>query len=228
MKKFFSIIPARIGSKGLLKKNIIDLNGNPLIHYSICASKKSKYIEETFVSSDSLEILNLSKTYQVETIQRPKEISQDWSLSKDVVLHVLDTIDLKRFEYFILLQPTSPLRNADHIDEACLKILSNKADALISVKKSDSKILKTFYQNENGFLSPSFDINFSSMPRQQLPKVFEPNGAIYICRVSSFLENKSFVQERTDFLEMDDISSIDIDTEYDLIDAYLNMNSNQK
>ena len=127
-KKILSIIPARGGSKGLPRKNIIDLNGKPLIGWTIGASLKSKYITDTIVSSDDEEILNISQQYGANVLKRPKELATDIASSESVVLHTIKELKKqdKIYDYIVLLQPTSPLRDEKDIDKAFEMLFKKK------------------------------------------------------------------------------------------------------
>lgn len=210
MNKFLSIIPARIGSKGIPKKNLYPFHKKPLIEWTIEASLNSKYIDKTIVSSDSNEILDLDLNFCKH--KRSKKLSNDSARSVDIVLNILDEeTSLNDYEYLIFLQPTSPLRTTSHIDSACAKIIKNNTDSLMTVREISNGVLKTFIHDGKDGLRAGFDKEFPFMPRQELPKAFMPNGAIYITRIKSFLENKSFMSKNNSFMVMDGNSSIDID-----------------
>ena len=215
--KFLSIIPARIGSKGIPKKNIFPFNKKPLIEWTIKASLNSKYVDKTIVSSDSNEILNLDSNLNFCKHKRSKKLSNDLARPEDVVLNILnEDTSLKNYEYIILLQPTSPLRTASHIDKACAKIIKNKTDSLMTVKEISNEVLKTFIDDGKNGLRAGFDKEFPFMPRQKLPKAYMPNGAIYIVKTKSFTKNKFFMSKQNSFMIMDDNSSIDIDSLLDI------------
>jgi CMP-N-acetylneuraminic acid synthetase len=216
MFKVLSIIPARGGSKGLPRKNILDLAGKPLIAWTIEDSLKSKYITDTIVSSDDDEILNISKKYGADILKRPSKFATDISSSEDVINHTIDSIN-KQYDYIVLLQPTSPLRDVKSIDDAFDILLKSNATALISVCKIDNKILKAFKQNEDGFIEGVSNNKYPFMRRQDLPKTYLSNGAIYIIKADDFKKKKSFWTNKTVKFVMDDIKSIDIDSEEDLI-----------
>lgn len=221
--KIISIIPARGGSKGIPKKNIIDLNGKPLITYTIEASLKSKFITKTIVSSDSDEILEISKRYGAEVLKRPSELALDTTASEPVITHVLKNIEnIDEYEYLILLQPTSPLRDERDIDEAFEKLLNSNADGLISTKVIDNKILKAFLDDENGYLKGVSNNSFPFMRRQDLPKVYMPNGAIYIIKIKDFLKEEKLFTEKIISFEMSEEKSLDVDT-FDDIKNIINL-----
>ena len=123
-KRVLSIIPARGGSKGLSRKNIVNLAGKPLIVWTIEASLGSKYITKTVVSSDDKEILDISVEYGAEIIRRPDYLAGDTTTSESVVSHAIDYLQStgEEFDIVVLLQPTSPLRNAKDIDNSFEKL----------------------------------------------------------------------------------------------------------
>ena len=215
--KVISIILARAGSKGLPNKNILKINNKPLISYSIEASLNSKYISKTIVSSDSQEIIDISKRCGAEILKRPEKLSGDEITSETVISNVLDNIsNIDEYDYLVLLQPTSPLRNDKHIDEAFEIVFNAQADSLISCKKIDNAPLKAFMLDKNNYLRGISNNTFPFMRRQDLPLLFMPNGAIYISRVNEFRKNSTLFSEKTMMYEMDNNSSIDIDNWDDL------------
>lgn len=225
-KRVLAIIPARGGSKGLPRKNIIDLAGKPLIAWTIEASLGSKYITKTIVSSDSDEILEVAKNYNSYILKRPDELATDISSSEVVVKHAIESIE-EKFDYVVLLQPTSPLRNTNNIDMAFDKLFSSNATALISVCEYDNKILKAFKENEFGYIEGISNNKYPFMRRQDLPKTYMSNGAIYIIKVDEFLKNNSFFTDKTISFVMGETKSFDIDTKEDLIkvEKYINENT---
>ena len=214
-KRILSIIPARAGSKGLPRKNMIDLAGKPLIAWTIEASLNSKYITKTVVSSDSDEILKIAKEYGADIIKRPVDLATDTASSESVVAHVLENIE-EEFNFVVLLQPTSPLRNTEDIDNSFEKLFRENVTALISVCETDNKILKAFKENEKGFMEGLSNNKYPFMRRQDLPKTYMSNGAIYIVKVSDFLKNDSFYTDKTISYIMDEAKSLDIDSYEDL------------
>ncbi|MCK9491397.1 MAG: acylneuraminate cytidylyltransferase family protein [Sulfurimonas sp.] len=225
-KKVLAIIPARGGSKGLPRKNIIDLSGKPLIAWTIEASLNSKYITKTIVSSDSDEILDIAIKCGSAILKRPDELAMDTSSSEVVIKHALKSIE-ENFDYVVLLQPTSPLRDANDINSAFEKLVSSEATALISVCECDNKILKAFKENELRFIEGISNNQYPFMRRQDLPKIYMSNGAIYIIKVEEFLKNNSFFTDKTISFIMDEIKSLDIDTKKDLeeVEKYINENT---
>lgn len=208
-----AIIPARSSSKGIKNKNLALLHDKPLLYYTINAAKNSKYIDKIVLSSDGDDILAYGQTQDIDVLKRPKELALDDTTSDKVVLHALSFY--KDYENIILLQPTSPLRTNIHIDEAFLKFENEHSNTLISVIKCDNKILKAFI-DDNGHLKGICDNKYPFMPRQKLPKTYMSNGAIYIVKSNLFLNNPTFLQEKTSYYVMDEKASLDIDTIDDL------------
>ena len=217
-KKILSIIPARGGSKGIPRKNIVDLAGKPLIFWTIEASLNARCISKTVVSSDDDEILALSRQHGAEVLKRPKTLALDNSPSELVVKHVLETLlsDGEMFDYVVLLQPTSPLRNYALIEQACEQLFASDADALISVVIPQHSPLKSFMLNGNGYLRGAVNNSYPFMPRQELPPAYMANGAIYIISVEAFMKTQKLFTDRTLPFVMDEISSADIDSQEDL------------
>lgn len=209
-----AIIPARGGSKGIKHKNLALLKNKPLIFYTIDAAKSASCIDEIIVSSDDDMILDYAKTQGIKTLKRPVELALDDTTSDKVILHTLTIY--KSYENVILLQPTSPLRTAKHIDKAYEIFKNADANALISVCEYDNKILKAFVCDENDNLKGICNDRYPFMPRQKLPKTFMSNGAIYILKTKDFLQNPNFLQSNTKYFLMDEKSSMDIDTLEDL------------
>ncbi|MBA5248788.1 MAG: acylneuraminate cytidylyltransferase family protein [Gammaproteobacteria bacterium] len=218
VKKILSIIPARGGSKGLSRKNIINLAGKPLIAWTIEASLNSKYITKTVVSSDDKEILDISLGCGSEIIKRPDSLAIDSATSESVVRHAIDYLEStgEMFDIIILLQPTSPLRSFKDIDSAFEVMFDSAATAVISTCEFNSKTLKTLIENSNGFLEGVSNNKYPFMRRQDLPKVYMPNGSIYIINTKSFLAENSFITSKTANYIASKKSSVDIDTLADL------------
>lgn len=212
--KVLAIIPARGGSKGLPKKNIYLLNNKPLIAYTIDASIGSKYIDKTIVSSDSDEILSIAETLNVDILKRPADLASDTTPTEPVIKHVLE--NFPGYDLLILLQPTSPLRTASHIDAALELLVSKQATSLISVFEPGHSPYKSFKENNRGYLEGLIDNKTPFMRRQDLPKVYIPNGAIYIAYANIFLKSGSLFSEKAVPFVMDAIISIDIDNEEDV------------
>lgn len=212
-----AIIPARGGSKGLRKKNIKTLGNKPLIAWSIESALNSKFISKTIVSSDNDEIITVSKQYGAEIpFKRPTNLATDTATTRDVLIHAIEYYKLKNitFDYIVLLQPTSPFRKKDDIDNAIKIAVENNIDMVVSVKETSSNpYYVLFEENDEGFLEKSKDSNFTR--RQDCPIVYEYNGSIYVIKVKSLLNNDSMNFDKTIKFEMSKIHSVDIDNQFD-------------
>jgi len=218
--KVLAIIPARKGSKRLPRKNVRLLNGKPLIYYTIHESINSKYVNRIVVSTDDDEVVSLAESYGVEVIRRPEHLARDDTPTIHVVLHVLDT--LKEKENYIpyvvvLLQPTSPLRSSKNIDEA-IELFLKRRDclSLVSVTEYDHPPFWAM-KIEDGFVTPLFDKSYLNTRSQDLPKVYKPNGAIFISTPLILYEYETFYTDKTLAYVMPAEASVDIDTEFDFI-----------
>ena len=217
-KTFLAIIPARGGSKRLPRKNLLDLCGKPLIAYSIEAALKSKYISKVIVSSDDEEILNIAKEYKADFIKRPDELASDTATTFDALKHTLENVE--KYDYVVLLQPTSPLRTEKHIDEAIELLKEKNADAIISVCEMEHSPLWSNTLDENLDMSNFLRDEVLNKRSQDLPKYYRLNGAIYICKTDKLLENKGFfLKENIYAYKMNKKHSVDIDEEIDFIIA---------
>lgn len=209
-KTFLAIIPARGGSKRLPRKNILDLAGKPLIAWTIEAALKSKYINKVVVSSDNSEILAIAQKCGAEIIKRPDELARDTATTFETVKHAVE--NLEEYDYIMLLQPTSPIRNADHIDEAIELLLAKEADAVVSVCEMDHSPLWSNTLPDDRSMNRFLRDDVLNKRSQDLEKYYRLNGAIYICKTDKLLAEKSFfLNENIYAYVMDKKSSIDID-----------------
>lgn len=210
------VIPARGGSKGIPRKNCKPLAGKPLIHYSIEAAQQLFENAQILVSTDDVEIKTCAEETGIQVpFLRPASLATDTAGSYEVLLHAIEYEESlgNKPTTLVLLQPTSPFRNAEHIAEA-IKLYNNNLDMVVSVVEAKANpYYNLFEENEEGFLEKSKSGNFKR--RQDCPKVWEYNGAIYIINVRSLKENslRHFTKVRK--FEMDDFSSHDIDTLFD-------------
>jgi len=218
-----AIIPARGGSKGIPRKNIKQLFGKPLIVWTIEHAKKSRYIGRITVSTEDKEISEISKKYGAEVIERPEELAKDETPTIDVIFHVL-RVQAENFEpgLVVLLQPTSPLRNAQDIDNAIELFLKNDCESVVSVCEVEHSLYWSF-EIENRYLKPIFGGKYLNMRRQDLSKVYTPNGAIYVSTPEILRKYKSFYCSKTIPYIMPPERSVDIDNEIDFMLAELLM-----
>jgi len=213
-----ALIPARGGSKGIPRKNIRDIAGKPLIAWSIEAAKGCPKISKIIVSSDDDEILQIATQLGAEPLKRPAKIATDQSRSEPVVIHALE--ELKKSgdmpEWLVYLQPTSPLRTSEHLSRAFALLEEKKADGLISVCEGDNKFLKAYLATPQGYLVGVANNDFPNWNRQDLPKIYMPNGAIYIMRSRQFLDCPRFWNEKTVPFVMSVQESADLDSPEDI------------
>ena len=214
--KVIALIPARGGSKGLPGKNIYPLAGKPLISYSIAAGESAHGVDEVWISTDDKKIREVSIKECADVCMRPAELADDLSTSAQAIVHFIEANKLKADDVIVFLQPTSPLRGAEDVDQALTAFLKSDAKLLLSVVEPEHTPLKAFVLNEKGYLVGAFSPQAPFMPRQQLPKAYMPNGAIYIFRVGVFMEKKDFPQEKIVPWPMPPEKSIDIDTIHDI------------
>lgn len=214
MKTLF-IIPARKGSKGLVDKNILELNSSPLINYSIDFALKCKSDGDIIcVSSDDSRVLKLAEKKNIKApFKRPKNISSDNSSTFDVINHALNHYQKEgiNFSSICLLQPTSPIRDLNDFYNM-KKIYTDKSpDMVVSVSKSKhSPYFSMFKENEDGFLETFFDdVNYTR--RQDVPKTFNYNGSIYLFNYNSYKLKGSFNFNKIIKYVMNEEKSIDID-----------------
>lgn len=211
------VIPARGGSKGVPGKNVKLLNGKPLIHYTIEAARKVFDDRYICVSTDSEKIkLVAEQTGLKVPFLRPEYLATDTANSRDVLLHALEQFIFKNNEepdVIILLQPTSPFRNDKHITEA-LALYNADLDMVVSVKETKANPYYVLFEEGNDkFLKKSKESN--AHRRQDVPKVWELNGAIYIINTETIKRLNIAAFKKVIKFEMDEQSSYDIDTMLD-------------
>lgn len=214
-KTFLAIIPARGGSKRLPNKNILLLAGKPMLLWTVESAMQSKYLDEIILSTDSDDIIKVVENYKIKTIKRPIELASDTAKTVDVVKHVIENID-KKYDFIVLLQPTSPLRTSNHIDEAIEQLIKLNADAIISVTEVDHSPLWCNILPESLSMENFISEDIKHKRSQDLPKFYRLNGAIYICKTKKLIEENTFFLKKNVYAYiMDKKSSIDIDEELD-------------
>jgi len=213
-KKFLAIIPARGGSKRLPRKNLLNLEGKPLIAWSIKAGLQSDYIDKVVVSSDDEEILSISEKFGAEVVKRPDTLASDTSTTFDAIKHTIDNVE--GYEYVVLLQPTSPLRSVKQIDEAIELLEEKNADAVVSVCEMEHSPLWSNTLDDSLSMENFLSDEVLNKRSQDLEPYFRLNGAIYICKIEKLLEEKSFFLKENIFAYvMSRESSVDVDEEID-------------
>jgi len=222
-RKIIGVIPARGGSKGIYKKNLVDINGKPMLYYTIKSSINSN-LDRIILSSEDKDIIKVGKEYGLEVpFIRPKNLSEDNSHTQDVILHALKWLEENenyKVHSVMTLQPTSPLRKTNHINEAINKFIKEGTNSLISINKKTSKppwwLLK---KNKNGLIDLFFkDYEYPfNLERQQFPELYSPDGSIFITKRDFLFKNKSlFDFDNCSYYEIDEKYSIDVDNYVDL------------
>lgn len=218
---FIGLIPVKKNSSELKNKNFLKLNNFSLYQISLFSSLKSKYIEDTYVTSDSEKVLKKSKQMGSEVVSRPKKLSTKSALADDVVKHFINYLKIKKIFNreinIIYLQPTSPFRNHHHVNRAISFYIKNKYKPLISVcfsKKPIEKSLDIKNNKISNFLKTKSSA-LHTQNRQNLKKTFYANGAIYIFKIKDFLKKKKIPILNSIPFKMNDVSSIDIDNKFD-------------
>ena len=226
--KIIGIIPARGGSKGIRKKNIVDLAGKPLIAYTIEQAKGSKYMDKIIVTTDDEKIAEISRSLGAEVpFSRPKALATDEAKGIDVVLHAITWFDSNEesFDIVMMLQPTSPLRLSEDIDKAIEVLFLKNAMAIVSVCKSEHHPLWSNTLPEDSNMKNFINPEYMNKNRQELPVFYRLNGAIYLSFCNYIKDRKSFYGENTFAYIMPDERSIDIDNMLDFKLAELLLNS---
>jgi N-acylneuraminate cytidylyltransferase len=210
------IIPARGGSKGIPGKNIKILNGKPLIQYTIDAAREVFSDHQICVSTDSEDIKKVAEGLGLFVpFLRPVSLATDYASTYDVLLHALAYYEEKVYspDVIILLQATSPFRTSKHIKGA-LESYSRTYDMVVSVTETKSNpYYVLFEEDKDGWLTKSKTGNF--LRRQDCPKVWEYNGAIYVINPESLRERSHLEFRRIKKYVMDEQSSLDLDTPLD-------------
>lgn len=214
------LISARGGSKGIPYKNIKPLNGKPLIAYTIEQARESKCLTRLIVSTDDENIADMAKEYGAEVpFMRPNELAQDHTPGIDVVLHAIDWLNTNEGycpDAIMLLQPTSPFRMAADIDNAVAIYNERNPLSLVSVCIADDNPYWMMSIND-GILTPLFG-HIDHTRRQDLPKAYKLNGAIYISSPAVLKERRTFFTENTIPYIMPRERSMDID---DMLDFHI-------
>ncbi len=221
-RTFLAVIPARGGSKGLPKKNIKNLCGKPLIAWSIEAGLNSKYIDEVMVTTDDKEIADISRQYGANVpFLRPKELASDTSPTFDAIKHTIDFYKEKlniEFDYIVLLEPTSPLREKEDIDNMIKKLVQfeDETDSIISIGEvhEHPSIMKRVDKNQIKSFCKELEVKTR---RQDNDKAYFPYGVAYIVKTKNLLSEKTFYTLRNTFYEIKRYQCYEIDDIYDFL-----------
>ncbi len=217
-KKILYLIPARAGSKGIIDKNIKLMNGKPLLQYTVDVALEMADLKDICLSTDSEKIVEVGKKLGLEIpFYRPEYLSNDTASMVAVAQHAIEFYESKGVYYdlLVVLQVTSPLRTAAHVKEA-IALYSDDVDLVISVKETDANPYYLLYEEEGSFLQKTKKLPGHILRRQDAPKVFQLNGAVYVYNVEKLKRIKGLddLENKLKY-EMDKLASVDID---DMID----------
>ena len=214
-KNFIAIIPARAGSKEIKNKNIVPINGHPLLSYSIEAAKQSKIIKKIFVSTDGENIAKVARKYGAEIIKRPKILSNNRTQIEPAILHAIKHIEKvhkKEVDNVVLLQPTSPLREIDDLDNAINKFIDDKADSLFSCVNLHPHVWEAKYSK----IFPLGHNPFKRLNRQFMPETLIEDGSIYVTKKKIYELKKNRLGGKISKYIMKNYSAFQVDTKSDL------------
>ncbi len=231
-KKILGIITARGGSKGIPRKNIKELCGKPLIAYTIEAACGSRYLTRYIVSTDDAEIAEISKKYGADIpFMRPEELAQDKSTSMEVVQHAIQKLkdDFgEEYDYIMILQPTSPLRTSEDIDESIKIAVDTDADSVMSMKELEDFSPQKMKKIESGIIVHYFEEEgATSARRQDLTKMYKRNCAIYLTKTEYIQQGDLFGKISRAYV-MPEERSVDINKPIDFDLAEFFMRRRQK
>lgn len=216
-KSIIAIIPARGGSKGIPRKNIIDFCGQPLLAWSVRQAQSSKYISQVYVSTDDQEIARVTEQFGGKVIWRPDELSGDTAKSEDALKHAISEIqnnDQEKIDYVVFLQATSPLREMEDIDNAIEKIILTGADSLFS--GADLKDFCIWRRNQDNSLE-SINYDYKNRGRRQdFGEQYVENGSIYIFRPEILFKFNNRLAEKIVISKMEFWKSFEVDEPDDL------------
>lgn len=217
-KKILAVIPARGGSKGIKDKNIVKVEGIPLINYTIKEALKSKFIDKLVVSTDSERIADIAMKGGAEVpFLRSKSLAKDETKTIEVLIDVVKQLELQgdKYDYLILLQPTQPLRRVFHIEESIQTMVEKKLSSLVSINEVNENPILFRTINSEKKLETLLDIN-SSLRRQEYPTYFKVNGAIYINKLDENFTVETSLNDNEYPYIMDKQYDLDIDEPIDL------------
>ena len=211
------IIPARGGSKGIPHKNIKELAGKPLIHYTIDVARGVADNKDICVSTDDQDIIKCVEDYGLKVpFVRPAELATDTAGTYEVLLHALDFYEKqgRHYDVVLLLQNTSPFRTVEHVKEA-LNLYRSDIDMVVSVNQTKTNpYYNCFEDNEEGFLKKTLD-STSFVRRQDAPVTYEYNGAIYVINAEQLKKMSLGKFTRRVKYVMDELHSVDLDNMMD-------------
>lgn len=215
-KRVIAVIPARGGSKGLPRKNVLDVGGKPMLAWSVEAARRSRYVDRVVLTTDDQEIAEIGKRYGADVpFIRPAELARDDSLIDGVLIHTLDSV-AESYDYIVLLEPTTPLRNAEDID-ACISLCNQKgAPACISISEPPHSPYWMVTRQGDATVGLLLGDSLLSSRRQDLPKAYIINGGVYVADTFWYRKKRTFLAPETLGYVMPPERSYDVDLQLDL------------
>lgn len=224
MKKIVGIIPARGGSKGIPRKNLYNFSGKPLIAYTIEAGLNSKYIDKVVLSTEDDEIAEVARKYGAKVIKRPVELAQDKTKTAPVLVQVVEELKKQGYnpDIIVTLQPTSPLRGANVIDQAIEKLENSDCDSVFTGNKVFKyqprwELQCTETDQHNIGLKALYDYHLRPRRQEVTEYCYEENGAVYVITKEAFEKYQDMLGDKVEIIEMNPIDSAELDTNFDLI-----------
>jgi len=214
-KKFICIIPARGGSKRIKNKNIISFYGKPIIAHSILTAIKSKIFDRVIISTDSKKIAKIATKYGAEVpFLRPKKLSNDSTIIKNVLKHAIVETNSQKYNYFCCIYPTAPLINSNDLKKAQKKILKHKASALIAITRFNNHPFRMLKLNKKyiKFYQPAYE----KTNAQNVPEFYHDSGSFYFYKTKNFLKSNRVLPKKTIPFLLEKKRSADINTSEDL------------
>jgi CMP-N,N'-diacetyllegionaminic acid synthase len=235
MAKVIALIPARSGSKGVPNKNILKLGGHPLIAWSIQACKKSKYINEIYVSTDSKEYAEIAESYGAKIpFLRPANLAGDNSTDLDVIRHFIEWFRSKGeiIDLIVHIRPTTPFRDPLIIDDA-INFFNKNHDSITSLRsihEMSETAYKSFEIDSAGVLIQAFshnkNLDNSNNSRQMYPKTFSANGYVDILKVNYIIKNNLIHGDKVFAYKTEPIIEIDTIFDFNLLEFQLTKQPN--
>lgn len=214
MDSVLGLIPCRGGSKGVPRKNVREVAGEPLLAYTVRASLNADHVDRTVVSTDDEEIKEVALDAGADVpFDRPDELATDEAAIEPVIEHAIEWLREKEGEDYdttLLLQATSPLRTADQVDEAIERYRERDADSVVAVSKDDSY---RWRETEDGAEIVNYD---SRKRRQEKDPEYVESGAIYGVDTDLFMETSDLQARKTTLYVIDHVSALDIDEPFEL------------
>ena len=208
------LVPCRGGSKGIPRKNVREVAGEPLLAHTVRASRDAERVDRTIVSTDDAEIKEAALEAGAEVpFDRPAELATDEALIEPVIEHAVEWLrehEGETYDTIALLQATAPLRTAEHVDEAVATYEAEDADSLVAVSEGDSY---RWRETPDGAEIVNYD---SRKRRQEKEPEYVESGALYLVDTELFLETGDLQAGTTALSVLDRVSALDIDEPFEL------------